>query len=136
MKHALFRLCQLQLESIMNETGRDIDSATASANDCLEGLNNIRHNGGPDDVSLCKLQKGMSNIMVRLQFHDELSQRVAHLTEILALMDESVRLEGDGDDAIVERILSIFSIRSEFEQLEKVFPGLIDNEETESVELF
>lgn len=139
MNQELFQLCYLQLESVMEETGIAIDSATRSAGNCLESINALEANGRVDDLSLQKMRKGMANIMTRLQFHDEFSQRISHLLIILKLVEDVINAEKVNlteKKEIIEKICSIFSIRSEFEQLEKVFPHLGKPDLADSMELF
>lgn len=139
MNQELFQLCYLQLESIMEETGKAIDIATQAAGDCMEGVSALEANGKVDDISLQKIRKGMANIVTRLQFHDEFSQRIAHLLAILRMVEEVINAENVNlteKKEIIDKICSIFSIRSEFEQLEKVFPHLGRPDITDSVELF
>lgn len=139
MNQELFQLCYLQLESIIDETEKAINSATHSAGSCLQKIEGLEESDAVDEIALVNMRKDMSNIMTKLQFHDEFSQRITHLLDILKLVEDVINAEKVNlteKREIIEKISSIFSIKSEFEQLQKIFPHLGKVDQSESIELF
>lgn len=140
MRHEIFQLCRLQLQSIMKETNEAVGSVTTSASDMLVSLQDLETSGAGETSVIGDMKANMGNIMRHLQFEDELTQRITHLIEILRLMESGFfpdESENEAEmQALAGKIHAIFSIRSEFEQLEKIFPHLAVSKEVDSIELF
>jgi hypothetical protein len=147
MQKKLAELCERQLQSILDEThcafDKIVDSATLSFN-----LSNELRSTAP---AVCKDQKNvksgvenisveMQKLLVCLQFHDELSQRVQHVIELCKLLTESVAQSGqysdETDPVLLERVADLFSVSAEFDALEKVFPEYRHKNAGVAIELF
>ena len=140
MYQELFQICQLQLRSIIEESNSAVSGATASASNCLASLERLDSDGAAN-AEVPELRKNLDAIITRLQFEDELTQRLVHIIEMLAIAEERIaRDKGPTTEketaVLIEKLQGILSIRSEFEQLEKVFPTLAPTGSVESIELF
>ncbi len=121
----LFALCQLQLESIVDDLEQSVEGVNAAASRMLQDV------GG----QACQ---ELRTIVMGLQFHDELNQRLQHVQSLLRLLAEQDPVaDGPGDGSqLLARVSSIFSSRAEFRQLDKVFPGCQLAPAADAVELF
>jgi hypothetical protein len=148
MSDKLFQLCEQQLISIITDSGASIeqivDSTTAAVQDSATLSGKIEHCSelGPEEKELCAgLEEKVAAILTNMQCFDELSQRIEHISEIVRL----IKLESDREgflsdpkssEELFRDISSIFSIRSEFEVLEKIFPETRQADTGDMVELF
>ncbi|MCI5107163.1 MAG: hypothetical protein MRY76_10655 [Pseudomonadales bacterium] len=148
MSDKLFQLCEQQLLAIITDSGASIekivDSTTAAVEDSAILSGKIEHCDqlGPEEKQLCAgLESKVAAILTNMQCFDELSQRIEHISEIVRL----IKLESDREgflsdpkssEELFRDISSIFSIRSEFEVLEKIFPESGQSDPGEMVELF
>jgi hypothetical protein len=147
MQKKLAELCERQLQSILNEThnafDRIVDSATVSFK-----LSNALKNEAPAtaDQDQPAVRTGVENIsqemqklLVSLQFHDELSQRVEHVIALCKLLTESVARSGaseETDPVLLERVADLFSVSAEFDALQQVFPEYRHKDAGVAIELF
>ncbi len=148
MSDKLFELCEQQLLSIIDDAessiAKIVNSTTAAVQESA-----VLHDklGGSDELSieereLCEgLQYKVGAILTSMQCFDELTQRIQHIKEIVRL----IKLESDREgflsdpkcsEELFKDISNIFSIRSEFEVLEQIFPETRKVETGEMVELF
>lgn len=148
MSDRLFQLCEQQLASIITDAEQSIerivDSTTAAVNESSELYGKIEHckGLGNEEKALCAgLESKVGTILINMQCFDELSQRIGHIREIVRL----IKLESDREgflsdpkssEELFKDISNIFSIRSEFEVLEKIFPESRPVDAGEMVELF
>jgi hypothetical protein len=148
MSDKLFQLCEQQLLAIITDSGASIekivDSTTAAVQDSAILSGKIEHCDqlGPEEKQLCAgLESKVAAILTNMQCFDELSQRIEHISEIVRLIKLESDREGflsdpkDSED-LFRDISSIFSIRSEFEVLEKIFPESGQADTGDMVELF
>lgn len=144
----LFDLCEKQLLSIIAEAGTSMEKVTNSTataayvSDELRQLISDSEDTRPEENELCtKLNDSFSDVVVNMQFFDELSQRIEHIMEIVNLIKAESSREGflsDPQDSeeLFDNIKKIFSIKSEFEVMRTIFPEYDDVEIGEVVELF
>lgn len=148
MSDKLFQLCEQQLLAIITDAEvsieQIIDSTTTAVNDSAALSGKIENCGdlGPEEKALCAgLESKVAAILTNMQCFDELSQRIQHISEIVRL----IKLESDREgflsdpkssEELFKDISNIFSIRSEFEVLEKIFPESRQVDTGDMVELF
>ncbi len=148
MSDKLFDLCEQQLLSIIGDAeasiAKIVNSTTTAVNESAELHEKIADAAAlsAENRELCEgLQHKVGAILTSMQCFDEITQRIQHIKEIVQL----IKLESDRDgfldkprcsDELVNDISNIFSIRSEFEVLEQIFPESRKNEPSEMVELF
>ncbi len=148
MSDKLFDLCREQLLSIIDEAGNSILKVTESTSlavkesaELFEVIEESKQNR-KNEAGLCSsLEASVNNILVNMQFFDELSQRIEHIMEIIDLIKVESNREGflsDPQDSkdLFNNIRSIFSIRSEFEVMRSIFPEYDDVESSNMIELF
>lgn len=132
----LFELCDLQLKSTLEDIKESINSTVSSANQALTLCDLLEEK--PEHAA--ELKNELLNIVTQLQFHDELDQRISHLREVFRFMQtelaENIPRDYSKNGEILEDIVNIFSIKAEFEQLEKIFPEYKSRSISDSVELF
>jgi len=148
MSDKLFELCEQQLLSIINDAdvsiAKIVNSTTAAVNESallqerIDGLTDL----SATDKEMCSgLQDKVGVILTNMQCFDEITQRIQHIKEIVRL----IKLESDREgflsdpkcsEELFTDISSIFSIRSEFEVLEQIFPETRKTNVSEMVELF
>lgn len=148
MSDKLFELCEQQLLSIIDDADASIvkivNSTTTAVNESALLHEKI---GSAVDLSaaereMCSgLQDKVGAILTNMQCFDEITQRIQHIKEIVRL----IKLESDREgflsdpkcsEELFKDISSIFSIRSEFEVLEQIFPETGRSNISEMVELF
>lgn len=141
MCEKLLTLCKLQLGSIVADLEKSVDGVNAAATRMME-LNSGHRAGtlaGAEQLRHAEGNRGeLKNIIVGLQFHDELTQRLQHLETLLSLLEENASGPGQGLDCdkLLSRLTKIFSSTAEFNQLRKVFPGCQSGGSTDAIELF
>jgi len=125
MCEKLFALCQLQLGSIVD----DLEQAVAGVNGAASRM--LQDASGKGSAEL-------KTIIMGLQFHDELTQRLQHVQSLLYLLAEQGQAAAAGDDGtgLLARVAGIFSSKAEFRQLDKVFPGFQVAGSADATELF
>lgn len=125
MSEKLFALCQLQLGSIVDDLERSVEGVNAAAGRALQSM------GGQAGAEL-------RSIIMGLQFHDELTQRLQHLQSLLLLLAEQdpAAAPHDGGASLVARVAGMFSSKAEFLQLDKIFPEHQVLAPGDAVELF
>ncbi len=94
--------------------------------------------------ALCDSQLGASDllaelrqIIIGLQFHDELTQRLTHIQVSLQLLqDQSTRVFKPefASENLLSTVSGIFSSGAEFKHLEKSFPEYNAANDTDSIE--
>jgi len=87
------------------------------------------------------LQSNVNSIFVNMQFFDELSQRIEHIMEIVNLIRVESSREGFLSDPreseeLFHNIRGIFSIKSEFEVMQNIFPEYNELEYSRAIEIF
>lgn len=140
----LFTLCQLQLDSIINDLEVSSDGVNAAAGKMLQGFMRYKDFvNKPDAGNLSATFVDMAgseirSIIMGLQFHDELKQRLQHVQALLTLLEEQrSEPEQQADNGVLlEKLIDIFSSNAEFNQLRRVFPGCHVVSSAEAVELF
>jgi hypothetical protein len=142
MCNKLFTLCDLQLDAIVADMDRSVESVSNAATRLIRNnsasavpAQRCSQSQAAADEQLRDLQK----IVVGLQFHDELTQRINHIQALLRLIQEQSTLvmKPDFDAAkMLATVSGIFSSGAEFRQLGKVFPEYNAANDTELVELF
>lgn len=148
MSDKLFELCEQQLLSIIDDAEVSITeiinsttTAVAESSVMCERIERSDDMSAEDKAVLLGLQGRVSRILVNMQCFDELSQRIQHIREIVRL----IKLESDREgflsdpkssEELFRDISKIFSIRSEFEVLQQIFPETRKIDVSEMVELF
>lgn len=144
----LFDLCEMQLLSIISDAEVSMSNvmgstsavvqASAKLSEIIDGLKLKSKNG----TDLCSsLEESINGIMINMQFFDELSQRIEHIMKIVDLIRLESNREGflsDPEDSekLFRRIKAIFSIRSEFEVMQNIFPDYDEIKSIKAVEIF
>jgi len=141
MCEKLFKLCKLQLGAIFTDLEKSVESVNAAATRIMRNANaqeQAESGSGavkPEDSG--QLNHELKKIIVGLQFHDELTQRLEHLQALLALLEEQPGVvEQEDNEKLLSRLSKIFSSNAEFNQLRKVFPGCQVASPTDAIELF
>lgn len=144
----LFELCERQLLSVIDEAGGSISKITdctsrivSDSSNLFESISDFEGCESATSELRGSLEQNVNNIIVNMQFFDELSQRIEHLVKIVGLIKIESRREGFlSDPEISEELLndvkSIFSIRSEFEVMHQIIPELSETEQENMIELF
>jgi hypothetical protein len=145
MCEQLFTLCDLQLGAIV----ADLDRSLESVNNAATKL--IQDNSPAADQSIqifdaaetkartSELLADVRQIVMGLQFHDELAQRINHIQVLLKLIQEQTTLVVKPDfnaEKMLSMVSGIFSSSAEFKQLGIVFPEYNAANDTDVVELF
>lgn len=148
MSDKLFQLCEQQLLAIISDAEvsieKIVDSTSTAVTESAELYGRIEKckELGAEEKDLCAgLEAKVSAILINMQCFDELSQRIQHIREIVRL----IKLESDREgflsdpkssEELFKDISNIFSIRSEFEVLEKIFPESRKIDASDMIELF
>lgn len=144
----LFDLCEKQLLSIISEAATSMEKVTSSTANALSVSNelgkliNESAEIMPTETALCaNLNDSFSDVVINMQFFDELSQRIEHIMKIVKLIKAESSREGflsDPQDSeeLFDNIKRIFSIRSEFEVMRGIFPEIDEVDVGKAVELF
>jgi hypothetical protein len=120
----LFALCQLQLGSIVDDLEQSVEDVNAAAGRMMQD-------------SAERASADLRTIVMGLQFHDELTQRLQHLQSLLHLLAEQDPAAEPRDySRLLDRVARIFSSKAEFRQLDKVFPGSHMAAAADPIELF
>lgn len=132
MANKLTTLCELQLYSILQEIGTSGVETTNAATRALANCSRLEqvlgecvHNGASQEA-LGAISKEINNVIINLQFMDELSQRVGHVLQLFSILKRSMpdRVDGEGNDEDFLKIANrIFSMQAEFAVLQQLFPG-------------
>ena len=125
MCEKLFALCQLQLGSIVDDLEQSVGGVNEAASRMMQ---DVSAKGSPE----------LKTIIMGLQFHDELNQRLQHVQSLLHLLaeqDPAAEARDDGS-CLLARVAGIFSSKAEFRQLDKVFPGFQVAAPADAIELF
>ncbi len=138
----LFTLCDLQLGAIVADLDRSVETVSNAATKLIqsnspEAAHTQLHDNAESKTH--ELLSDLKKIIMGLQFHDELTQRINHIQTLLKLIqDQSMLVEKpDCDSATLLNMVSgIFSSGAEFKQLGKVFPEYNAANDTDLVELF
>lgn len=148
MSDKLFDLCEMQLISIIYEAESSIAKVTESTSQAVKesaeliemvGTSALSNDSRPE---LCSsLGSSVNDIVINMQFFDELSQRIEHIMEIVNLIKAESNKEGflsnpQDSEELFNDIKEIFSIKSEFEVMRSIFPEFGEVETSSSVELF
>lgn len=144
MCEKLFALCQLQLGSIVNDLEVSVEGVNAAAARMVQGFKQYKGMNKADAKSLAEADltetvgAEVKNIIMGLQFHDELNQRLQHVQTLLRLLEEqpAEATQQLDTETLLGKLTGIFSSNAEFNQLRKVFPGCHVVSSAESVELF
>jgi len=148
MSDKLFDLCEMQLISIIYEAESSISKVTENTSlavkESAELMQKVEESGTKrqSEADLCsRLESRVNDIVVNMQFFDELSQRIEHIMEIVSLIKIESNKEGflsnrEDSDELFNNIKNIFSIRSEFEVMRSIFPEYGEVETSKSIELF
>ncbi len=148
MSDKLFGLCEMQLLSIIKDAEISILKMTNSTKQAviesaelsvaIEASNTDRK----AEINLSSnLQSNVNSIFVNMQFFDELSQRIEHIMEIVNLIRVESSREGFLSDPreseeLFHNIRGIFSIKSEFEVMQNIFPEYNELEYSRAIEIF
>lgn len=145
MANKLTTLCELQLYSILQEIGTSGVETTGAATRALASCSKLEQVLG--EVSACEasraalaeISKEVNNVIVNLQFMDELSQRVAHVLQLFSIIKRSVPARADdkeSDEEFLKIATRIFSMKEEFAVLQQLFPGCNHVTCSNDIELF
>jgi hypothetical protein len=145
MPNKLTSLCELQLYSILQEIGTSgvettgaATRALASCNKLEEVLNECAQTAGSRAV-LGIVTKELNNVIINLQFMDELSQRVGHVLQLFSILKRSMPAPVDAtenDEEFLKIATRIFSMQAEFAVLNEIFPGCSHVSCSNDTELF
>lgn len=145
MANKLTTLCELQLYSILQEIGTSGVETTGAATRALTSCTHLTQmldeiaQGEASREALAKISKEVNNVIINLQFMDELSQRVAHVLQLFSIIKRSVPPQVDdkeSDEEFLRIATRIFSMKEEFVVLQQLFPGCSHVSCTNDTELF
>lgn len=145
MANKLTTLCEMQLYSILQEIGTSGVETTGAATRALSSCTKLEQilaelaQGQSSREALDELTREVNNVIINLQFMDELSQRVAHVLQLFSIIKRSVpaRVEDkESDEEFVKIATRIFSMKEEFAVLQQLFPGVIHVSNSNDAELF
>jgi hypothetical protein len=132
MANKLTALCELQLYSILQEIGTSgadtTNAATRALANCTkleQVLNQCAQNAGSSEM-LGAITSEINNVIINLQFMDELSQRVGHVLQLFSILKRSMPATVNGtenEEEFLKIATRIFSMQSEFDVLKQLFPG-------------
>jgi len=132
MANKLTTLCELQLYSILQEIGTSGIETTGAATRALESckrleqvLGELAHSKSSSEA-MDRITREVHNVIINLQFMDELSQRVAHVLQLFSIIKRSVPAQVDdkeSDEEFLKIATRIFSMKEEFAVLQQLFPG-------------
>ncbi|MEY4641175.1 MAG: hypothetical protein RLZZ227_1169 [Pseudomonadota bacterium] len=132
MANKLTALCELQLYSILQEIGTSgadtTNAATRALANCsrLEQVLNECAQNAESSEALGTITKEINNVIINLQFMDELSQRVGHVLQLFSILKRSMPAKVNGtenEEEFLKIATRIFSMQSEFDVLKQLFPG-------------
>ncbi len=144
MCEQLFTLCSLQLGAIVEDLDRSVETVSNAATKLIQ-------NNSPEAAHMqvfesvearekaADLLTDLKQIIMGLQFHDELTQRLNHIQVLLKLIqDQSTVVVNPEFDAktMLTTVSGIFSSSAEFRQLGKVFPEYQAANDIDSIEMF
>lgn len=144
MCEQLFTLCNLQLGAIVEDLDKSVETVSNAAIKLMQNTSAVAaypqtpagvEASQPTDETLTDLKR----IIVGLQFHDELAQRLNHIQVLLKLIQDQTTAVANPDfDAgkMLTAVSGIFSSSAEFKQLGKVFPEYKAANDTDVIELF
>ncbi|MES2624479.1 MAG: hypothetical protein V4628_04320 [Pseudomonadota bacterium] len=140
----LFTLCDLQLKAIVADLDRSVETVSDAANKLIQNNSPAAvHAHSVDNAGArhCadELLGDLNKIIIGLQFHDELTQRINHIQVLLKLIqDQSTVVVNPDFDAstMLSTVSRIFSSGAEFNQLGKVFPEYKAANEIDLIEMF
>ena len=146
MCEKLFTLCDLQLGAIVADLDKSVETVSNAATKLIQDNSpaNI-HAPAPDSLEAKMraddLLADLKQIIMGLQFHDELTQRINHIQILLKLIQAQTTplVKPDIDtQTMLTMVSGIFSSGAEFKQLGKVFPEYTaaNDIELDLVELF
>ncbi|HWK55616.1 MAG TPA: hypothetical protein VNR18_14655 [Hyphomicrobiales bacterium] len=121
VRNTLLHFCELQLASILDEFDGAVLDAAASAGEGLTLCGDLLGQNANATVP-ARLRAVLNAIVARLQFHDELSQRSAHLHQLLALVQQPDECLPRDMPQLVALLGSIFSTQAEFALLRRMLP--------------
>ena len=136
MSEKLFTLCQLQLGSIVSDLEKSVEGVNRAASRLMCEVGPVQ---APGRSGCADLGRELNNIIVGLQFHDELTQRLNHVQDVLKLLQDQADKEREKEvdcETLLSMLAGIFSSNAEFKQLDKVFPGCGISTHTDAIELF
>ena len=142
MCEKLFTLCDLQLGAIVADLDRSVETVSNAATKLIQSNSSeAAHTHLPGSVDAkakaSELLVDLRQIIMGLQFHDELTQRINHIQVLLKLIQEqSTLVEKPDSKKMLTMVSGIFSSSAEFKQLGKVFPEYSAANDTDLVELF
>lgn len=132
MASKLTTLCELQLYSILQQVGTSgadttqaATQALASCSQLTEILNKSWQSESARDA-LAGISKEVNNVIINLQFMDELSQRVGHVLQLFSILKRAMPERVDdteNDEEFLNIAKRIFSMQAEFAVLQQIFPG-------------
>src|SRR5215218_3000860 len=131
MCEKLFTLCDLQLGSIVADLDRSSETVSNAANKLIQSnsashIHNVHVTDGVEaKARASELLMDLKQIIMGLQFHDELAQRINHIQVLLKLIQEQSTqvVKADfNEEQMLAMVSGIFSSGAEFRQLGKVFP--------------
>lgn len=140
MCEKLFTLCDLQLAAIVADLDRSVATVSNAATRLIQSNTPAAapdHDGA--ETKAGELLADLRRIVMGLQFHDELTQRINHIQALLKLIQDQSTLvmKPEFDSArMLTTVAGIFSSGAEFRQLGKVFPEYSAANDTDLVELF
>jgi hypothetical protein len=132
MANKLTTLCELQLYSILQEIGTSgvetTGAATRALTSCvrLEQVLSEIPKSEASREALTEISREVNNVIINLQFMDELSQRVAHILQLFSIIKRAVPARPDdkeSDEEFLKIATRIFSMKEEFAVLQQLFPG-------------
>jgi two-component sensor histidine kinase len=132
MANKLTALCELQLYSILQEIGTSGVETTKAATQALancsrleQAINECAQTEGSREA-LGAITKEVNNVIINLQFMDELSQRVGHVLQLFSILKRSMPSRVDdkeNEEEFLKIATRIFSMQAEFAVLQQLFPG-------------
>lgn len=135
MGDKLALLCEKQLHAAAIEADAAFNDIIMTATATLRLCQQLHTTAAGGAVDTSAIMAEMRKLLMQLQFHDELSQRLRHVIELCRLLAPAGTAD-DCDAALLHQVSGIFSTGSEFSVLQSVFPQLRHDKAGEAIELF
>ena len=142
MQKKLALLCEKQLNAVLVEADAAfrtiVDAVTASRRLCDQQLSQAEAGNGEAGMANA-MNEEMHKLLVSMQFHDEFSQRLRHVIELCRLIAEHDESKGQSmqvESTLLEQVVGIFSVSSEFTVLQTIFPEYQHEQKDAAIELF
>ena len=147
MRKKLALLCEKQLYAILLEADmafKDIINAATASMRLADELNSDacsigNSTAGKGENHGKQIHIELQKMLIQMQFHDEFSQRLHHVIMLCQLIAERDAVYEEPElleTTLLDRVVDIFSVSSEFTVLQAIFPEYQHERPDVAVELF